>query len=1357
MYRFLLPSAVLSLCLLFAGCSGNGAKSSTPSSPTNPQSNPAPTVKAISPDNVPAGSAAQTVTFTGTGYISATSATLNGTPVQVNYVDTTTLQAMVPASVLAGGQVAEFVVSNPSPGGGSSAGVKFSIMSATPRVTGVSPRSVPQNVDVVITVSGSGFDANSVVLYNGSPRQTTFVDSSTLRVSLSANDVKSFGTGQISVYNPGPGGSTSTPTELAIAASLPTILNVSPSSISPNPNTNVPATLWIYGSGFAPNATVQANGISLPVTLQSGTNMTASLAPSFFAAAGSIQIVVSNPGTPVVQSNVATIVVVAPTASLSLSPDSAPAGSPDTKISLYGSGFTANSVVKWNDTALATTFVNSSQLTAIIPASLISGFTQASIQVSTPGTTTPLPPKTFTTYLPLPTNDIAYNKVDGLIYASIPGSAGSGLGNTIAAIDPNSGAIVRTIPVGSEPSRISLSSDGTQLFVGLNGAGAVRQVNLTTGTAGMQFSLGGGTGFLASAPYIAADLATLPGQPNSVAVYTNAGVVTIYDSGVARSNSSTGLNTYFNSNYGSLSFGSSASTLYLNSQSVGTTLYALTIDSSGITAVKNLGAGAGSLAIQYDASRIYAASGVVLDASTGNQLGQFSIPSSNTNSGVVAAAGPMVSDSSLGRAWVLPTSAYSSNINLNQIIAFDETTFNPIGSQPVTGLSSSSGPADMIRWGQNGLAFHTSTQLYVLKSSLVKDLSASPANLAVSISGNTAATTGTAATYTIQVANLGQNSASGVVLTTVLPSNVIGGTFTASQGNCSGSGVLYCDFGDLANGSAATLTFSMTPTTAGSLSLTSYVNSVSFDPVSSNNQANTTITVTGSDFNALPVVTQIVPQMIQSGSSGIVLTVDGVGFTPNSTVLWNGQALPTIFVSSGQMTATIDSSLLQQMGWANISVKTPAPGGGQAQGLPLHIYGLLNIPANVLSFDPFTRKIYAALPSTSTSVAGNSIVPIDPFTGNAGTPIQVGSEPNLLSETSSGNYLYIGLSGAKSIGRFNLLTQSLDQTIPITYNSSFGGTVNAAAKSIATLPGSDSALAVEVAGTGIFDITGNTGIFRSKWASYGDHAVFADATHLYSYDSASSASQFYRFTIDSSGANYVDGTTLNGMGGYNGRITLDKGLVFGAGGGIINPATTPPSQIGVLPLGSPYSNYGGGVIPYQVQSKAFVFAGNGSSSNSSYLQRFDTQAFTLDDRIQLPAAATSALMGVRFGQDGLAYIVPSPNSFPSTNQPVQIFLIRGPFVLPAEANTNPVPVLNGINQTSMAVGSGNVYLMVTGTGFMPGAAVFWNGAQRTTTFTDSSHLQVAISSADLATAKSNSVTVQNPGSADSNALSVQVQ
>jgi uncharacterized repeat protein (TIGR01451 family) len=793
------------------------------------------------------------------------------------------------------------------------------------------------------------------------------------------------------------------------------------------------------------------------------------------------------------------------------------------------------------------------------------------------------------------------------------------------------------------------------------------------------------------------------------------------------------------------------------------TLYSLTIDSSGPNSPKNLGtnaSGNSAQVIQYDNNRLYATNGAVLDPATGNQLGQFSIVSSFTNSGIIAAAGPMVSDSALGKAWVLPSNAYPSN-NVSQIIAFDETTFNPVGSIPITGVSPSgypSYPGDMIRWGQNGLAFHTPTQLFVLKSSLVKDLSASPANLAVSILGSTTAQTGTASTYTIRVANQGQNAASGVVLTTVLPSNVIGGTFKASQGSCSGSGVLYCDFGDLANGSSATLTFSMTPTTAGTLSLTSYTSAVTFDPTSSNDQASASITVTGNDFNAPPLVTQIVPQMIPAGSSATVLTVDGAGFVPGSSILWNGQALSTTFVSSGQMTASIDSSLMQQLGWARISVQTPAPGGGQATGLPVYIYKLLDVPANVISFDPFTRKIYAALPSTSSVIAGNSILPIDPFTGSMGSPIQVGSEPNLLSETSDGKYLYVGLSGAKSIGRFNLQNQSLDLTVPITYTSSFNTTpANTAAKSIATLPGSDSTVAVDIGGVGIFDISGSTGTFRSKLANY-TNAVFADATHLYTYDSYSSGAEFNRYTIDASGANFVDSTTLNGIGGFNGRVALDRGLIFGATGGIINPTTTPPSQVAVLPINiSPFTTYNG-VLPYQAQFKAFVYGANGINTNASYLQRFDTQLFTLDDRIQVPSTAASALMGIRFGQDGLAYIIPATTNSPiTTGQGGNILLFKGPFVLPAETIANSAPVLNSISQTSVSVGSGNLYLTITGTGFLPGAAAHWNGAERTTTYTDNTHLQVAISAADLAAAKSNSVTVQNPGSGDSNALAVQVQ
>jgi hypothetical protein len=1215
----------------------------------------------------------------------------------------------------------------------------------------------------MITVSGSGFEANSVAMWNGAARPTTFVNSTTLRVSLTTMDLQSYGLGQITINNPGPGGSTTTPTELVVAASVPTILSVSPSSVPVNASSNVPTSVYIYGSGFAANATVQANGQFVPVSSQSPSYITVSLPSTFFKSAGSIQIVVSNPGSPVVQSNSATLTVATPLVTFSISPNSAVAGSPDTQITVSGSGFYPDSVVEWNTTALSTTYVNSNQLTAVIPASLISGFVQASIQISTPESQgNPLPPQPFTTYMALPVNDIVYNPVDGLIYASIAGSAGEGLGNSIAGIDPNSGIVLKTIFVGSEPTRIALSSDGAQLFVGLNGAGAVRQVNLTTATAGVQFSLGGGPGVY-NAPYVASGLAALPGQPNSVAVYGTNGIVTIFDSGVPRAKSSSGLSTYFNQNYGGLTFGNSASTLYLNSQSVGSNLYTLTIDPTGVTAATQLGSGnAGGAAVQYDNSRLYLPSGNVVDAGTGNQLGQFSTTTTYSPT-PVAVVGPVVSDSTLGRAWIVPSSGL---LNTNQILAFDESTFNPIGSLPVTGIGSypsnsfNSTPTDLIRWGQDGLAFHTASQLFVLHGPIVKDTSALPADLSINVQAPATASTGVAFTYTVQVANLGQDAAQGVTIHTVLPASAINGIATPSQGACSGDSSLDCDFGTIANGSSANVTISITPTTSGTLGITASTSSVSFDPVSSNNQTTATTAVTGNDFNASPSVTQLSPALIAAGSSTLTLTVDGTGFTAGSTVLWNGQALPTTFVSGGQMTATVDASLIQQLGWSQVSVTTPTPGGGQSVALPLHIYQLLNVPANAINFDPFTRKLYAVLPSTATTITGNSLVAIDPANGSVGSPINVGSEPNLLSETSDGNYLYIGLSGAKSLGRFNLLNQTLDRTVPIV-STLFGNSGDVAAQSIAAVPGNDLSVAVEITpfnGIGIYDISGSTGVFRSKFSSGygGDNPVFSDATHFYAYDAATSGAEFYRYSIDASGVTQIDGTTLNGFGGFGGRLALDGGLVFGSSGGIINPSTTPPSQVAVLALGNgPYSTslVGGGVVPYQAESKAFIVGVNTAGTAASFLERFDTQHFTLEQQIQLPGNSSSAVSGTRFGPDGLAYLVPGT----TTSQPAQIFLIRGPFVLPAEATTNPAPALTSASQNTITVGSGNLYLTVTGTGFIPGAVILWNGSPRTTTFVDSAHLQVAIPASDLANAQTIPLGSQNPGSGSSNTLSITIQ
>ena len=69
-------------------------------------------------------------------------------------------------------------------------------MSPVPAVSGLSPQSVPQGISAVVTVSGAGFEANSVVMYNGAARPTIFINGTTLQVTLTAADLQSFGTGQ---------------------------------------------------------------------------------------------------------------------------------------------------------------------------------------------------------------------------------------------------------------------------------------------------------------------------------------------------------------------------------------------------------------------------------------------------------------------------------------------------------------------------------------------------------------------------------------------------------------------------------------------------------------------------------------------------------------------------------------------------------------------------------------------------------------------------------------------------------------------------------------------------------------------------------------------------------------------------------------------------------------------------------------------------------------------------------------------------------------------------------------------------------------------------------------------------------
>jgi trimeric autotransporter adhesin len=85
--------------------------------------------------------------------------------------------------------------------------------------------------------------------------------------------------------------------------------------------------------------------------------------------------------------------------------------------------------------------------------------------------------------------------------------------------------------------------------------------------------------------------------------------------------------------------------------------------------------------------------------------------------------------------------------------------------------------------------------------------------------------------------------------------------------------------------------------------------------------------------------------------------------------------------------------------------------------------------------------------------------------------------------------------------------------------------------------------------------------------------------------------------------------------------------------------------------------------------------------------------------------------------------------------------------------TNSTPGLTSSTPSAANHGDGNLNLSITGSNFVPGAVLLWNGAERTTTFIDSTHLSVAIPASDLASAGTASLVVNNPGSANSTSVS----
>lgn len=289
--------------------------------------------------------------------------------------------------------------------------------------------------------------------------------------------------------------------------------------------------------------------------------------------------------------------------------------------------------------------------------------------------------------LQMPANDLVYSSATQRIYASVAGEpngvAGS-LSGTITIIDPATATIEKSIPIGKNPNKLALSSDGKTLYVALTGESAVRRFDTITQTAGSKFTLNSNyPGY----PTIVHDMAVRPGSNNVVALVAgpsgSSGLdpVAVYVDGVQR-----GAQNPIFATVGLIEWASPERLYGFNNVSTGFEFSRLKFSATGLELVdrKETGIQAFYEDMLLSGGEIYSGNRVI-NPETGLLHGTFALYG-NFERGLCP-------DASLRRVCFLME---------NRLLVYHRPTFRLVGEMEVPEATFHT---PMVRWGNDGLAW----------------------------------------------------------------------------------------------------------------------------------------------------------------------------------------------------------------------------------------------------------------------------------------------------------------------------------------------------------------------------------------------------------------------------------------------------------------------------------------------------------------------------------------------------------------------------------------------------------------------------------------------------------------------------
>ncbi len=331
---------------------------------------PGPHISVLQPSTIGAGSSDFTLAIGGSAFLNTSTVQWGGSALSTTFVNSTQLNAAVPSSLVLTPATVSITVSN---SGTLSNSVPFAV--APPSIVTINPSNASAGSNgFTLTITGSGYTPTTQVQWNGTLLPVVFLATSQVTASIPPNLLTTPGTVQISVLNPG--GSVSN--NIAFTLNPPVITQLNPAFAAVGGSL---VNLVVSGTGFASGSQVLWNSTPLVTNFISTFQLNARVTADLLTAAGTAAVSVQSPGG--AKSNAVTFTIGSGGPSITtLSPAAATAGGPAFALTVNGSGFPSDSVVQWNGSTLSTAFVNGTQLTASVPASLIATSGTATIQVS---------------------------------------------------------------------------------------------------------------------------------------------------------------------------------------------------------------------------------------------------------------------------------------------------------------------------------------------------------------------------------------------------------------------------------------------------------------------------------------------------------------------------------------------------------------------------------------------------------------------------------------------------------------------------------------------------------------------------------------------------------------------------------------------------------------------------------------------------------------------------------------------------------------------------------------------------------------------------------------------------------------